>query len=422
MLEWDVLEDEDRPLPPLVEERPVPRWQRWWPWLVMWGLLFGLLGGMVWWRAQEQEQVLRADVQAAVDAEARAMALGEPTEAMRFIEALADPDAPETWLNFYWYQFVGDDAPSEPPQLGRLTLQENGAVAWVEVVWTLPEETPGTREAMEQRVYRLVDGAWRRTPLTIEEVEKEEVRMEHFTLIGAPQTLAELTGDGSLGLKLDNLWEYLNAEWPEGWLARERIYLNVEPSELGFLIASQTNARTIVVNAPETSVSQLVLAWPLSADAQYRLRVTTEVIRRLTMAQMGSGVFGERAPTFIGVLSGLQAAEARHWALTEPERRALRNHWRGELDGGWVSPFEGPLVRQADNTSKELDQIEQRQVALSLVLDYLVETRGVAVLGRMAQILAERRPDFGTLCLEVTGSTLEELEAEVREYALNDEG
>jgi hypothetical protein len=245
--------------------------------------------------------------------------------------------------------------------------------------------------------------------------------MEHFTLIGPPETLAALTGDGSLGLKLERLHEHLSASWPERWLGQDRFYLNVEPSELGFLVGSPTNMQTIVVNAPERSVNQMQLELPLPADAQYRLRVTTEVIEQLTTAQMGTGIFGERAFTFSGILGELQQAEARHWTLTEAERRALLNHWRVQLEEGWVSPFDGPLVLSANSTPEEMEQIAQRQVAMSLVFDYLVEKRGVNVLGQMAQVLAERRPDFATLCLEIAGGTLEELEAEVREYSLRTE-
>jgi hypothetical protein len=58
---------------------------------------------------------------------------------------------------------------------------------------------------------------------------------------------------------------------------------------------------------------------------------------------------------------------------------------------------------------------------MAFVLEYLVETEGVEVLGRMAQEMARTRPGFAALCKQVTGLTEAELEARVREYVATTE-
>jgi hypothetical protein len=276
---------------------------------------------------------------------------------------------------------------------------------------------PAAREVVERRAYRLVNGQWRRTPLPVEEVEeKEQLQTAHFVLIAPPDDLAALTSDPALRLDLEEMWQHIDANWPRQWLADSLIYLNVEPDEMAFLIGSQTNERTILVNSPRFAASKIFLDSPLSLQAQYRLRVTTEVIRRLTMGQIGTGIFGEMAFTFRGILDQLQEAEARHAALTDEERRAQRNHWREQLDGAWVSPFTDPGYRAIVYTPTQAEQRERQRLAMAFVLEYLVETEGVEVLGRMAHEMARTRPGFATLCEQVTGLTGTELEARVREY------
>jgi hypothetical protein len=418
MLEWEVLEDEERPMPRLAEERARQGWEQWRPWLVLWVLLLAALVGMFWWRARQQEIALRADLLQAIEAERRVMALGTPAEATDLILGLVDPAAPETWRNYYWYQFAESRAIPEPPRLGTVRLEEEGTLALVETLWTMPNvPDPAARVVVEPRAYRLANGQWRRTPLPVEEVEaKEELQTAHFVLIASPDDLAALTSDPALRLDLEGVWQHIDANWPRQWLADTTIYLNVEPDEMAFLIGTQTSERTILVNSPRFAASKIALDSPLSLQAQYRMRVTTEVIRRLTMGQIGTGIFGEMAFTFRGILDQLQEAEARHAALTDEERRAQRNHWREQLDGAWLSPFTDPGYRSIVYTPAMAEQREQQQLAMSFVLEYLVETEGVEVLGRMAQEMARTRPGFAALCEQVTGLTQAELEARVREY------
>jgi hypothetical protein len=425
MLKWKVSENEGDTLPCVEEEqaRPDPR-RSVRLLLLLLLLLVGAAGGGLWWarqQEQQQETALHRDLMGAIEAEARALAARDVAQAM----ALLDPEVPTLWQVRYLNERYLIERIRQPDALGipallSVNLDDAGTLATVEVGWPDPrgdgEGAEPAREVVERRAYRLLDGSWRRTPLHLEGLAREERRTEHTVLIAPPADLALLADDPALRVDFEALWQHLETHWPRDGLIEPPLYIEVDPQEFDFLVPSATS-RTVRVNSPHLVLRQLTDSdSPLSAKAQYRL-LLTEYIMWLVSANWYAGLPETVASDFNTLSGALRAAEARRWTLTEEERATLRNQWREVLGRERCSPLDGDFLGRG---LTQLTQGECRNASLQLLLEHIADTEEPGVFGRLAAEMATAEPgtaDVITVFERATGRSREELEARAREYA-----
>ncbi|MDQ4077392.1 MAG: hypothetical protein M3220_14235 [Chloroflexota bacterium] len=416
MLEWEVLEDNEQAPPASSVGRRSPSRNQLLRWLILLLLLVGVVAGAMWWQMRQQEQALRGDLTGVLEAEARIMAVGEWEQA----RSLLDPDAPPAWKNAYLYHMSRPQHIPGAPTLRSVSMNEEGTVATVVVAWPRPEESSASlSKVVERRAYRLVDGTWRRTALPVETSEVRTVETEHFVLRGEASELTALSKGAEWRFDPEALYHHLAASWPDEWLERRPITLIVKRQEFGPAVQKTPSRRTLLVNSPR--LSYVVTNEPLSSAAYYRLQLTDNLILKIVPVQRPVTLAEEDAEQYVTLQRQLQWAEARWWALDEEERKGLRNAWRASLAGEWHFPLDPTAYPDPDASSEE----QQRHwMAMNLLLDYLISTRGREAPGQIAAQLAaqiENATDSATLFLAVTNTTLEELETHAREYALTTE-
>lgn len=383
-MDWQVLGDEERLPSAPAENEPRARraWARLWRWLLLGLLLVATLGAAVVWQARQREEELRADLEATIEREARAQLFGVAAQAREF----ADPAAPQIWRERYAALFHPQQS-DLPPAVTRLALQEGRAL--VDVTW------PGApTPIIEQRAYRVVGGAWRRSPLPLEAWEAAGTRRTtHFSIQANAADLAAFSDDPALRLNLERLRSRVVTYWPDAW-ADFFLAITVQPQELSGPVLF-IDAQKLLVNSPDLALVDP--AAPLPREAQVRLAITTAVVEWLaTPESLRRPFFGDRSGRFLetpdeGVNNWwalwriLQAAEARHWALDSAQRRLLRNAWRAELAGTWPDPFAGPLPLSPEGTDPAA---RRRWLAVSLLVERQIEIGDVGTPGRLATILA----------------------------------
>jgi hypothetical protein len=195
-MEWQVKENGNAPLPARSTKLIRSRRPAGWVWLVVGLLVIVTLGGALWWRVQQQGENLRASITETIHQEARVLGGQDMTEA----EALIDPHAPVDWRWSYLQATSLLRPPSTLPTVQEIRLDDEGMLALVQVAVPRPEGELYDRlePIVEQRAYRLIEGAWRRTPLPLDQAEMDEQRTHHFVLHGPATVLAELNSDGIL--------------------------------------------------------------------------------------------------------------------------------------------------------------------------------------------------------------------------------
>ncbi|MGH2543935.1 MAG: hypothetical protein ACRDIB_14125, partial [Ardenticatenaceae bacterium] len=177
-------------------------------------VVIGATGAILWRQVRQQQPRLRAELTTVVHEEARLMALER--EAREQAEALLDPAAPIDWryrYDAYPYYFFGEEKVLLPslPEVKSVRLAEDGELALVEVSWPRPPGALG--EVTDRRAYRLVEGAWRRTPYPIAD-EATEVEVENITFHGRSEDIALLTS-GPMDVVVFRM--HLEETWPEEW-------------------------------------------------------------------------------------------------------------------------------------------------------------------------------------------------------------
>ena len=362
MLEWEVLEERDAPPPHALPRRPRRRW------LGVALLALGavaLLWGLLRWQQALRLDAVRADLSTLIAAEARVQAVGEWQQA----ESFYDPTAPLAWRNAYLYHIAHPPPHLGTPALVDLTLDETATRALVRVELSVEGEVP-TRE---QRVYRWVDGDWRRSPVREPSDVLEETTTEHFVVRGEPDML-ETLADPAWRFAPEALHGELASRWPAEWLEPRPITLLVRWQEFGPAVQKTNSRRLLFVNAPTLNYQS---GGALSSAAYYRLQLTDHLILKLLPVQQI-----ERAD-YVALQRQLHWAEARWWALDDGERAALRNEWRAALGGAdaWALATT-PLA------DCEAVPCTDAWRAMNLLLDALVLEHGDAVLGRLAHGLA----------------------------------
>lgn len=410
MLEWEIAEVEGAALP---TEEPEARERRygWWIAFLVLGLAIGV-GGVLRWQAGEQEAQLRADLTRVIEGEARVLALGSDEQ----VRSYADLDAPNEWRERYLNYSGRYPAGSGFPELGTVQLEADGQLARVEVVWANGE----ARERIEQRAYRFVNGAWRRTPYIVGDGNDEVWRTEHFTVRGPVEEVFALKGEVEASVDLEGLRQRIEADWPATWFNESAIMIRIVPEEFGPLVTYGRERNLVQINSATFARTDPTSV--LTGDAQYRLTLAEQVLHRLVRAPSSLPISDTPILHRRTLFYHLIFAEARQAALSDAERTAIREGWRERMAGEWVSPFEGPLFWDFGTTEAENTWRQRRQVALHLLLDYLVQRDGSEVLGRLASEMAKFHPtvfDLEAVFVAATGQNLEALEAEARDYTLS---
>lgn len=418
MLEWDVLdEDQKEGLGKSQQEGP-RRGVRWWRWLL---LLCGIVVGVIsWlgWQSQERDQQVRTDLNLVLQEEIHAQASGFTGRAAD----LADPRASQNWFARYVDLFRRPYYVPDSPIIQDIVWDNLTVMATVE--W--PQRQP---PVVEQRAYRLVNSRWRRTPLPSSLIKpaepKEERRTTFFMLRGAAQDIATMTDDPALRLNLEGLRSRVVTYWSETW---DSFFLvvNIEPQELSppvyFMDAQKLyiNRHELVPYDPSS---------PLSHKGQYRLAVIEAAIEWLTTPDWMRdkeirNAQTELPPAFaaskdwIILYRLLQQAEARHWGLDGSQRRDIRNAWRAELAGEWSDPFAGALPLSPDFATPEE---RKRWLILNLLIERQIALEGIGTPGRLATAAQGYLPEELSLkqfFQEIIGASGDELEGMTREYVL----
>jgi hypothetical protein len=385
MLDWQV--EEEIPQEPLSEESP-RQWRIDWRGVAIILAIITVTTAIVLGALRYREEQLRVELNAVIQREATTMSYGIADATLAF----ADPSAPPQWMNGYT-SIYNQPASLPPPTIQQVALRDT--IATAEVLWAT------TPPLLEPRAYRLVDGEWRRTPLFIPQTpadELEDLRTTHFALVGPVSTVNDLATTPGLQLNLEGLRRRVATYWQETW---DEYFLTVRVYPAEFAPAVHySDARNLHVNS--VNLTPFNPALPLSPQSQYRIGVTEGVVkwlttpewvRQLRLSEMTtmSAADIEASHDWFVMLDLLQAAEARHWALSESEVNALRAYWRTEIGNQWVDPFTAPLPE----AGRAWDEAEsQRYAMINLLLERQIAVGDVGTIGRLAGILQEYPPVY----------------------------
>lgn len=428
-IEWHINEDENLPLPSVAEEKP-PRRPSGWLWLL---LVVGIvvLGGTGFvagrfWRAKENETLLRAEITEVVRAETQAQAFGLFDEANHF----AVPTAPIAWRMAYTKLFYGNtDAPeawrsayptsatwrppTTAPAIHILSLDESGLRASVELTWQ------GRSTMTERRDYELVRGAWRRVPW----VESSTIPLlnatsPHYRIQASEHDLALLQGGTQLLEPLETLYERMNATWEPSYLSQNEILtVTIEPRELYTLLIRNRHGE-ITLNSVEVGLSDTNL--PFSAEKQQlvllcSLAATYRINRLPVRATMGYPPDDGMAYNVMYHL--LPQAEAYHIILNDEELIALRNLWRESLQGGWFNPFTSPKRPELLNREDSGTLYQNWLLSSRLLIEYLYLDHGITPGMIINQVSNDPQRPLLEHVSELTGIPVTDVETHVQAFA-----
>jgi|GEM_PF-6003758 len=153
MLRWEF--DDEKDLPGTFEQSPKPRLTRSiFAWIVIISLLIvgGAVGGYIFGRYQRTTNLARIELQGVIDLETWAWQGGN----RKLFISLLDPEAHPNWRRSIEQQFETATRDIQTVTIEQFSLR--GEYAQVEVRVARP-----TGIQHEIRLYRLVDGQWRRT-------------------------------------------------------------------------------------------------------------------------------------------------------------------------------------------------------------------------------------------------------------------
>lgn len=384
MLDWHV--DEEIPQDALSDEPPRRQLRIGWrtALLLLTLLLISVTVGIAVLR--QREAALRAELDTHILQESRAMASGDRDLAL----PLVDPGAPSSWFVAYQSLFQRRATHIAP------TVQEVeliGETATTMVRWAT------TPPLIEPRAYRLIEGTWRRTPLTIPTDQSSDLRTTHFALIGPPDAVKDLASTPGIQLNLEGLRRRVATYWQDTW---DEYFLTVRVYPAEFAPAVRyADARNLHVNT--VNLTPFDPTGALSPQSEYRLAVIKGVVAwlttpdwvravRLNGSDMMSEADMEAAHDWFVMLDLLQEAEARHWALSEIEIERLQAQWRAEIGNQWVDPFRAPLPTGDMRLLNESDR--QRRAMLHLMVERQVASGDISTIGRLARILNEYPPVY----------------------------
>jgi hypothetical protein len=395
MLDWNVVKREGAAAGGAGSTQALRSRRRW---LILFGALTALfmaVGTSFWYAARAAEARQIAVLEQTVRDEANALYFGVTEQANEWL----DPAASPAWQFCYESSFRAT-APGAPTAEIE-GIERSGDLAQVELRYAGRDEADAPGFQSITRNYRLVRDRWRRTPLNPVQGDddsqtgrvSEGLTSPHFHMLPTPAGI-------DLSMDLENLRELIIARWPTNTCEECVLTLAMLPHPAAPPLIG-VNAQRICLNDPDTVPYDPTS--PLRESEQYQLALVTGIIRALTMpvwlpeyppaapsspnAVLAEGREGE----WLALLLMLQEAEARHWLLPESERRALRNTWREELGGTWVSPFDGPLPFYPQHADPDA---RRRWLMVNLLIERAVEHGGDEnTLGRLAHTLLAYRPE-----------------------------
>ncbi|MDQ4078329.1 MAG: hypothetical protein M3220_19040 [Chloroflexota bacterium] len=339
MIEWKVLEEEPLPegeIPQGDSERPRSRYWR----LLLAGVLL-VSAVVLGWRVREGEAQLRADVERAVLQEEQALRFGLVEQAGE----LADPAAPAGWLEQYRETF--HDTPEEVPEPEVTSVEHVQDIALA----TLSYET---REATWQsvRAYRLVDGAWHRTPISKQWWgQAMPHHSEHFTLWMGERD-GRLLPPADFLAELERFYGTYAALWPVA--TTHSITVRIEPEE--WHNEATVSRSSVTVNSPWLAPYDPTA--PLSSLRSYQLDLVDRI------AASADEIIPRGGATQQYLRPALREALVRYLFLDAGEREQYRDFVRAQAT-------EGPV--RADLTSFPYRVF---------FADFMIEEAGAAAPGR----------------------------------------
>jgi hypothetical protein len=372
MTEWQIIDSDDfEELPP---ETSPPAWRRsGWELLAVGVILILVLVGLrsLWQQRVAGRAVLAEDLNAVIFAEETNRALG------RVEAALYQPDAPNAWQHAYLRSF---DSPAE--------LASENSTASVASIDDFDGQCAVVTLAGARydpvRAYCLAEVGWRRTPIPPaawgEESELVPVNGLRLRFRQRDRAFAE-----SLAAELAELSDELPLAGLE---------IVVEPHDLaGPLILVKRDR--IVLNSPALlPVQPDSSGWlrTLSGAEAVRLALGQRLVNRTPL------VSPPRLPSAARFIAAVQTVTAMRLLLDPGAQARLRENWRADLTGDWVSPFFTEMLPQTNRFSAR-----QAEAAALLTADYLAQRHGPEAL---AHVLARipRAPTwnevFGDLPLD----------------------
>lgn len=432
-VEWHISEDENLALPKSTEEKPPrPPSVRLWLLVVIGMVILGTVGFFAgrYWRAKENETLLRAEITEVVRAETQAQAFGLFAEANHF----AVPTAPLSWRMAYTKLFYGNTdtpeawrsayptsaswrPPTTPPHIQIVTLDESGTRTMVELTWE------GRSTMREQRAYELIGGVWRRVPWVESSSEAPATVMSaHYILQGASDDLALLDGGEQLLVPLETLYEHMNATWEADYLTHnEMLTVTIEPREL-YTLLIRNRPDEITLNSLNVGLADSNL--PFSAEKQQLLLLcslaATYRINRLPL-RATLGYPPDDGMAYNVTYHLLPQAEAYHMILDEVEAKGLRNLWRESLQGAWFNPFLSPKRPEFLNREDSGQLYQDWLLSSRLLIEYLYLEHGITPGMIIHQVSnAPQRPLIEHV-VQMTGIPQSEIEARVQAFAITPE-
>lgn len=393
MFEWDVIEEQE-PLPelPATEGAMFGRSRRFWAWVALIGGVLALLLVLFVYREMvNRRELMRADLEAFIRQEEQARAFGLRQQAAHLIAAGVSW---EWWVN-YLDSFAGQGDRPHPLDIQLVDVKFDGQGALVTLT------VNGHRQ---MRYYRLVNQAWRRAMLPVEEVwgtRRFAVEpIEGVDLIYRPPDRAFAW---QVARDLPALFTTLT-DWPE----RPRVVqIEIEPRDLAPPLIAADKAR-IVLNSPLLVPQDGVL----SGEGAVRLALATALLDQadgtnesaLSLPLLNATRFLEAARTVV----------AMHWALSPEEQAQQRNAWRETL-GEWLSPFEALVAIDPPQEAALL--IRRTDAAALLTAEYIYQTEGGVALAAIVRRLP-RADTWDEVFLETLGRPREALEREVAAFVV----
>lgn len=402
MTEWQIIESEDFPAPPL-EEIPRAGFRLKWTLLGCGIAAFFVALGFFGLQRQREEskQALRDDLTAYIFEEETLRYLGQPAAAS------ITPYAPRVWQRAYWQTFETYKQAGMPPdtiQLGEIDFDGQCAVVTVDT----------TRSQERMRAYCLEQEAWLRAPVPGAAWGSETDAINFaigVSLIFLPrdQPFAE-----ALAVDLIPLFQKLE-QWMQppgtatlfGRNPYRGLAIVIEPHDLlAPLILDQEEQ--IIVNSPW--LTPLQPSDGLAGEAAVRLALARTIARRAVIVQARTG---PPLPGKTRFLSAAQIVAGIHTLLTPEARATLFEAWRGQLDEEWRSPFYADLL-----TTGYPNPTQQPALAAQFTAEYIYESAGEETLAAIIERIPEADSWDALFQATLNRSTIT-LEAEAANFAYN---
>lgn len=336
-----------------------------------------------------------------------------------------DSEADRDWRQRYTELFNPPDQrwwepPDTLPIVESFTLNASADYVELNLQW---QDIP----FRERRAYRIIDGQWHRTP--IRSLPKPEDFLEstsdHFRFRAPSPYFEEMEQGQPTLLYLEELHHHLYTAWPEYFISRAEITVQIYPQELhpivGLGLAPNQAAHTIYFNDPSLALFD---TFPLPPDRQRNLVMTTSATdlmlrgrlgtlwTRLEEEQPSNTILGQMNPVMFQVRASVPLS-ARLYALTDEELKVMRNYDRAYVAERYYSPF--------ISISATFDNYNAYSAGHTLLLEYLRLHHNLPPHQLILSIAEHPDWRLEEHLTPLTGLSLAELEEAARTFALTPE-